>query len=90
MRYRTRTDIMSDVLKTANGGGVGATKTRIMYKAFLSFRQTKEYLGVLTENNLLNYDAYTQTFETTEKSLRFLDAYNQMSDVTKTQQIPQW
>jgi len=81
---------MSDVLKTANGGGVGATKTRIMYKAFLSFRQTKEYLGVLTENNLLNYDAYTQTFETTEKSLRFLDAYNQMSDVTKTQQIPQW
>jgi predicted transcriptional regulator len=37
----------------ANGGG--ATKTRIMYKAFLSYAQLKEYLTVLLENNLLEY-----------------------------------
>jgi predicted transcriptional regulator len=43
----------------------------------------KEYARVLTENNLLNYDAYTQTFKTTEKGLRFLDTYNQMDGMIK-------
>jgi predicted transcriptional regulator len=44
----------------------------------------KEYLSVLIESELLNYDVYTRKFKTTEKGLRFLDTYNQMSDVMKT------
>ena len=64
MKYRSRTDIISKILDTANGG---ATKTKIMYQAFLSFAQVKVYARALTENNLLNYDAYTQTFKTIEK-----------------------
>lgn len=83
MRYRSRTEIISVILDAANGG---ATKTKIMYHAFLSYAQMKEYLRVLTENNLLNYNVDTQTFKTTEKGLRFLDAYAQMSDVMKTEQ----
>jgi predicted transcriptional regulator len=85
MRYRSRTDIISEILDAANGGS--ATKTKIMYRAYLSFRQMKEYSRVLTENNLLNYDAYTQTFKTTEKGLRFLDTYNQMDGMIKA--VPQ-
>jgi predicted transcriptional regulator len=85
LKYRSNNDIVSEILDAANGGG-GANKTKIMYHAFLSYAQMKEYLAVLTENNLLNYDAYTQTYKTTEKGLRFLDAYNQMSDFMKTQQ----
>jgi predicted transcriptional regulator len=54
-----------------------------MYQAFLSFTQMKVYARALTENNLLNYDTYTQTFKTTEKGLRFLDTYNQMDDLIK-------
>jgi predicted transcriptional regulator len=81
MRYRSRTDIISKILDIANGGG--ATKTKIMYQAFLSFTQMKVYARALTENNLLNYDTYTQTFKTTEKGLRFLDTYNQMDDLIK-------
>ena len=75
-------DIISEILGAANGGG--ATKTKMMYKAYLSFAQMKEYARVLTENNLLNYDTYTQTFKTTEKGLKFLDTYNQMDDMIKT------
>ena len=52
MKYRSRTEIVSMILEAANGG---ATKTRIMYKAFLSYAQLKEYLSVLIENNLLEY-----------------------------------
>ncbi len=65
----------------ANGGS--ATRTKIMYKAYLSYNQLKEYLMLLTENNLLSYDAYNQTYRTTEKGLRFLDICNQMDDMIK-------
>jgi predicted transcriptional regulator len=81
MTNRTRTEIMSEILRVSNG--VSATKTKIMYQAFLSYGQMKEYLVVLTRNSLINYDAYTQTYKTTEKGHRFLDTYNQMDDMIK-------
>jgi predicted transcriptional regulator len=81
MTNRSRMDIISEILDAANGGG--ATKTKMMYKAYLSFAQMKEYVRVLTENNLLNYDIYTHTFKTTEKGLKFLDTYSQMDDMIK-------
>jgi predicted transcriptional regulator len=90
MLVRSRIDIITQILEVVNdGSGSGdggddcVTKTKIMYKAFLSYAQLKEYLRVLTENNLLNYDVYTQIFKTTEKSLRFLDTYNQMDAMIK-------
>ena len=72
------------ILDAANGGSGGLTKTKIMYQAYLSHEQIKEYLSVLIESELLNYDVYTRKFKTTEKGLRLLDTYNQMSDVMKT------
>ncbi len=57
------------MLDAANGG---ATKTKIMYSAFLSYGQLKEYLSVLIENNLLEYRDGTQTFKTTEKGLNYI------------------
>ena len=84
MNYRSRDDIVSVILDAANGGGL--TKTKIMYQAYLSHDQMKEYLSVLIENDLLGYDVYTRKFKTTEKGLRFLDTYDQMSDVMKTEQ----
>jgi len=85
MKYRSRNDIIIEILDAANGGG-GATKTKIMYQALLSYAQLKEYLTELTETGLLNYDVDTRQFKTTEKGLRFLDTFNQISDFMKTQQ----
>lgn len=85
MTYRTRTEIMSEILGVANRGG--ATKTKIMYQAFLSYNQMKEYLIVLTRSSLLSYDTYTHTFKTTEKGLTFLQSYNKIDQVLKEQQI---
>jgi predicted transcriptional regulator len=70
MKYRSRTEIVCNILDATNGGG--ATKTKIMYKAFLSYAQLKEYLSVLIENNLLEYSNGTQTFKTTEKGLNYI------------------
>jgi predicted transcriptional regulator len=45
MRYRSRTDIVAQILEAANDGGDdGATQAKIMYKAFLPYAQLKEYL----------------------------------------------
>ena len=82
MKYRNRTDIISQILDTANGRS-GATKTNILYKACLSHNQLKEYLTVLTQSDLLIYDGQTHTFKTTEKGLKFLEAYNQMDNMIK-------
>lgn len=81
MKNRSRNHIISEILDAANDGN--ATKTKLMYKAYLSFGQIKEYLSVLTENDLLSYDAHTQTFKTTKRGLMFLKAYNQMHDMIK-------
>ena len=78
MKYRSRTDIVALILEAANGG---ATKTKIMYKAFLSYAQLKEYLTVLLQNDVLEYEDETQLFRTTEKGLRLLQMYNQFDEM---------
>jgi predicted transcriptional regulator len=79
MKYRSRTEIVGNILDATNGGG--ATKTKIMYTAFLSYTQLKEYLSVLIENNLLEYSNGTQTFKTTEKGLFFLKMHNEIGEL---------
>jgi predicted transcriptional regulator len=71
MRQRSRTDIIGDILDAANDSG-GIAKTKLMYKAFLSYTQLKEYLPFLIEKGLLRCELNTQTFKTTQKALSFL------------------
>lgn len=68
MRYRSRAEIINQILEIAKGED-GAAKTAIIYRAFLSYRQFKEYLTILTESNLLNYDQQARVFKITEKAL---------------------
>ena len=78
MKYRSRTEIVGNILDAANGG---ATKTKIMDAAFLSYAQLNEYLSVLTENNLIEYLNGTQTFKTTEKGFNYLKMHNEMGEL---------
>ena len=86
MGYRSRTEIISQILDTANGG---ITKTKLMYKVFLSHDQLKEYLAVLTQGDLLRFDFVSRTFMATEKGLRFLYLYNQIDQLMKEEQQQQ-
>ena len=78
MKYRSRTEIVGNILDAANGG---TTKTKIMYKAFISYNQLKEYLSVLVENNLLEYLDGIHQFKTTEKGLNFLKMHNEIGEL---------
>ena len=81
MKYRSRTEIVSNILEAVNGG---VTKTKIMYKAYLSYNQLKEYLSILIENNLIEYLDGTNKFKTTEKGLNLLKMHNEMAELLQT------
>lgn len=81
MKYRSRTDIVSQILEAANGG---TTKTKIMYKAYLSYAQLKEYLSVLVENGLLEFEKGNQSYKTSTKGLLFLKTYSQIGGLVLT------
>lgn len=76
MKYRSRTEIVATILETVR---IGTTKTKIMYKAYLSYTQMKEYLQYLQESNLMEYESGSQTYRITDKGLQFLRAYGEIS-----------
>jgi predicted transcriptional regulator len=53
-----------------------------MYKAFLSFEQLKEYLTVLQEKGLIEYEEEHKTYRTTTKGIRLLQLVNNMEELT--------
>ena len=77
MGNRSRTEIVDSILDAAANIG-GATRTKIMYIAFISYNQLNEYLFLLIENNLIEYLDGTKTYKTTEKGLYFLQMHNEI------------
>jgi predicted transcriptional regulator len=75
-RYRNRIDIIAQLLDAASSP---TTKTKMMYKAMLSYEQLKEYLLMLAENNLIAYDKPSQMFTTTDKGFQFMRRYEDLS-----------
>ena len=78
VKYRSRAEIISAILQAANGG---ATRTRIMYGAYLSYSQVTEYLELMVSKDLLRYDSMNKVYGLTEKSLVFNRAYDQIRDM---------
>jgi predicted transcriptional regulator len=82
MQNRDRTDIIRQILDITNGSE-NITKSKIMYEAFLSYKQLKDYLTLLTEKDLLSYDPLSRKYKTTEKGIRLLQFCNQLDDMIK-------
>lgn len=78
-KYRNRIDIIAEILNiVANSDNNDQTnKTKIMYKAMLSYSQLKDYLPVLVESGLLNYQSNDDgIYKITDKGKNFLRIYN--------------
>ena len=78
MKYRSRTEIISMILDSATAG---ATKTKIMYKAYLSYTQLKEYLSFLEGNEMIMYEQGTQLYRVTDKGRKFINVYSEIGDM---------
>ncbi|TLX85228.1 MAG: DUF4364 family protein [Thaumarchaeota archaeon] len=81
MKYRSRTEIVAMILQSARNG---VTKTKIMYKAYLSYTQLKEYLTFLQDNGLIKYEQGSQLYRISEKGRHFLEAYDEISDLVSS------
>jgi len=86
MTYRSKTDIIGVILKTASING-GAVKSKIMYEGFLTWAQVQEYLSLLLKNDLIKYQERGRTFIITEKGIRFLNIHNDLNKLMTAKQI---
>jgi predicted transcriptional regulator len=80
MKYRSRSEIVRSILEAANASE-GTSRTRLMYKSYLSFNQLKEYLGSLQENGLIDYEIGKRCYRITHKGTRLLQLQNKMEEV---------
>jgi predicted transcriptional regulator len=97
--FRSTMEKVFDILEVADKGSIegqhedvykdGVIQTEIIDKAHLGDNQLKEYLRVLTENDLLSFDSATCKFKITQKGHRFVQLYNKMSDLLKEGQEQQ-
>jgi predicted transcriptional regulator len=71
-RNRGRTEIIRDILQSTIDESLGARKTKIMYKTFLSYGQASNYLNILINNGLLEHDLVNQRFRITKKGVDFI------------------
>lgn len=78
MKYRSRTDITIMILEAVRAG---ATKTKIMYQAYLSYGQVGEYLKFLQQNGLIRHDEEKQIYRITEKGFKFLNISSELNDM---------
>jgi predicted transcriptional regulator len=85
MKYRSRTEIIAAILRVAHGSG--ATKTRIMYGAYLSYSQLVEYLNFLTKRDLLFQEEGTSMFKLTQKGIDFLRTMDRVQNMLDTDEL---
>ena len=84
MKYLSRTEIFAKILSSA-AGERGILPIRLMYTAFLSYDQSKEYFDILLKHGLLKHDVGTKEYRTTEKGLEYLKLYEEMRTLISIQ-----
>jgi predicted transcriptional regulator len=75
MKYRTRAEIVSQMLQAAKEDTKGVNKTKIMYCASLSFTQSKGYLELILDRGLLEYDKSRNLYRLTQKGIEYLELF---------------
>ena len=72
MKHRSKIEIIANILQCVmNDSSLSSSK--LMFKAFLTYKQTKEYLPFLLKIELIKQNDKDRTFRITNKGLHFLD-----------------
>ena len=80
MKYRSRAEIVRSILE-AGIKSEGTSRTRLMYKSYISFNQLKEYLRTLQENGLIDHEVGKRGYTITEKGRPLLQLQNKMEEI---------
>ena len=79
MKYRSRVEIVSNILRVIASSK--ATKTRLMYGAYLSYTQIEEYLDYILQQGLISQEPGTNLYRLTEKGMRYLNLSDEISQL---------
>jgi predicted transcriptional regulator len=85
MILRDFQEIIAEILECALAQGI--TKTRVMYEVQISFTQIKEYLRYLQQCEMVSYDKQNRLFRMTLKGKKFLELYNEISELVSWRRI---
>ena len=66
----------------------GSTKTKLMYGAYLSYAQLKEYLSFMQQKDLLTTDEGRQIYRLTQRGLQFLNVYEELKEIMEFEVNP--
>jgi len=77
LKYRSRGEIITNILRVVANNK--ATKTRLMYGAYLSFTQIEEYMEYVLQQGLINQVSDTNLYQLTEKGMQYLNLSDEMS-----------
>jgi predicted transcriptional regulator len=80
LKHRSKEEIAALVLE-AIVNTHRPSQTMIMYKAYLTHVQLKEFLASLMEKGLIEYHKLERIYTITEKGIHFLEVYNQLNQL---------
>jgi len=80
LKHRSKEEIAALILE-AIVNTHRPTQTMIMYKAYLTHVQLKEFLASLIEKGLIEYHKLERIYTITEKGIHFLEVYNQLNQL---------
>jgi predicted transcriptional regulator len=80
LKHRSKEEIAALVLE-AIVNTHRPTQTMIMYKAYLTHVQLKEFLASLMEQGLIEYNKLERIYSITVKGMHFLEIYNQLNQL---------
>ncbi|MDG7000175.1 MAG: hypothetical protein JRN15_13805 [Nitrososphaerota archaeon] len=79
MKYRSRGEIVSNILRVVARNK--ATKTRLMYGAYLSYTQIEEYMDFILQQGLIRPVEETNLYQLTEKGMKYLNLSDEISQL---------
>jgi predicted transcriptional regulator len=80
MKHRSKEEIAALVLEAIVNTD-RPTQTMIMYKAYLTHVQLKQFLASLMEQGLIECNKLERIYTITEKGMHFLEVYNQLNQL---------
>jgi predicted transcriptional regulator len=82
MEHRSRVEILTSILAASSEDG-GVPVTKVMYLSSLSYEHAKEYLTILTDRKLIEYDKRNYSYKTNKRGLKFLNSINKVTYMLK-------
>jgi predicted transcriptional regulator len=82
MDHHSIIKILTSILAASSVDG-GVPLPNVMQLSSLSYKHAKEYMTILTDRKLIEYDKRTDSYTTNKRGLKFLNSINKVTHILK-------